>query len=454
MNKEKISQRLKAEMNDLKRTPDSVATELDVPIKEVKSFLDGDFRLSDYLEFIIKFTKIYPVDISDLLIDIDDTKNGILHFNIKDSMESSRVFSRQDKEGNFTPYYEYRDTASSKIAYFYPEWISQLRVVSDDDPYNLDVAYNRGHFLHQYTLFVGPVNFYYEVDGIKYCKKMNTGDSMYITPYIKHSFTSRDSSKTAYIIAVTSGGYVKHSLHKFHNFGTNFLTNSKLNIHSFSNRLKKIVEIAANNELRDINSINLELKNKGIKKTLSDFYENNNINVNDIHILSEVLNIDPSDLLFPEKYSKEKVSITKFNPNQYEFYPNKEDPAYRIYRLQKVSNVEGMKGFIINPLSSKNKIYFEFSLNIYMINYEESEITVSWINDSKNYSINLKKGESLYIKPFIKFSLTSIKKDSMVFVNTILSGISTTTMKELSFFEDSQRIISDNNTWFKNKKDE
>ena len=33
-------------------------------------------------------------------------------------------------------------------------------------------------------------------------------------------------------------------------------------------------------------------------------------------------------------------------------------------------------------------------------------------------SINLKKGESLYIKPFIKFSLTSIKKDGMVFVNT------------------------------------
>ena len=53
-----------------------------------------------------------------------------------------------------------------------------------------------------------------------------------------------------------------------------------------------------------------------------------------------------------------------------------------------------------------------------------------------------------------KFDITSIKKDSMVFVNTILSGISTTTMKELSFFEDSQRIISDNNTWFKNKKDE
>ena len=80
--------------------------------------------------------------------------------------------------------------------FFYPEWISQIRVVKDSDPQNPDVVYNHGHFLHQINLFVGPVNFYYEINGRKYCEEMNTGDSSYISPYIRHSFTSRDEKKT------------------------------------------------------------------------------------------------------------------------------------------------------------------------------------------------------------------------------------------------------------------
>ena len=39
-------------------------------------------------------------------------------------------------------------------------------------------------------------------------QEMNTGDSNFITPFWKHSFTSRDSSKEAYIVAVTFSGDV------------------------------------------------------------------------------------------------------------------------------------------------------------------------------------------------------------------------------------------------------
>ena len=37
--------------------------------------------------------------------------------------------------------------------------------MSDNDPYNPDVAYNNGHLMHQMTTFVGPVKFYWEVNG-------------------------------------------------------------------------------------------------------------------------------------------------------------------------------------------------------------------------------------------------------------------------------------------------
>ena len=72
----------------------------------------------------------------------------------------------------------------SRLCLFKPEWISQLRVVNDNKPDNPDMVLNKGHNMHQYGLFVGPVNFYYEdINGEVHCSEMNTGDSNYITPF-------------------------------------------------------------------------------------------------------------------------------------------------------------------------------------------------------------------------------------------------------------------------------
>ena len=86
-------------------------------------------------------------------------------------MKSRRIFERKDKNHQLSPYYEYRDTAKSNLSNFYPEWISQIRYVSNPDPNNPDVIYNKGHFLHQLNLFVGPVNYYYEINGKKFARK-------------------------------------------------------------------------------------------------------------------------------------------------------------------------------------------------------------------------------------------------------------------------------------------
>ena len=89
--------------------------------------------------------------------------------------------------------------------------------------------FNEGHFLHQLNLFVGPVNYYYELNGEKFCVEMNTGDTSYISPFVRHSFTTRDKSKLAYIVAVTNGGRVKRSHKEFANFGGDFLAKNILN---------------------------------------------------------------------------------------------------------------------------------------------------------------------------------------------------------------------------------
>ena len=206
-----ISLRLRSEFNDLKRTPSSVSKELNFPKKKIDSLLSGDFNYTDLFKFLNLMTGFYPINISDLIITKKDTKNGMLFFKSKESKKSSRVFSRKGKDKKFSAYYEYRDTAKSNLSHFYPEWIEIKRFVDDDDAYNPDVIYNNGHFLHQINLFVGPVNFYYEIDNKKYCMKMNTGDSSYISPFIKHTFTKREKNTLAYIVAVTTGSGLKRN---------------------------------------------------------------------------------------------------------------------------------------------------------------------------------------------------------------------------------------------------
>ena len=116
--KKQSSLRLKSEFNDLKRTADSVAKELNYNISEINNFLSGKYDLKYYLDFLIKFCDFYPVNMSNLIIYKKDTKNGILFFNVKDSIKSTRIFKRKNKEGKLTSYYEYRDTAKSNLSNF------------------------------------------------------------------------------------------------------------------------------------------------------------------------------------------------------------------------------------------------------------------------------------------------------------------------------------------------
>ena len=130
----------------------------------------------------------------------------------EESKLSSRIMHRAGK-----PYYEYRDTVMSCIAPFRPEWIMELCQVNDNNPENPNAKWNNGHFMHQFTYFIGDVNFYYlDSHNRKQIAVMKTGDSMYISPFVPHTFASRSNQGNGLILALTYGnkltGDVKQEL--------------------------------------------------------------------------------------------------------------------------------------------------------------------------------------------------------------------------------------------------
>ena len=324
-----ISLRLRSEFNDLKRTPSSVSKELNFPKKKIDSLLSGDFNYTDLFKFLNLMTGFYPINISDLIITKKDTKNGMLFFKSKESKKSSRVFSRKGKDKKFSAYYEYRDTAKSNLSHFYPEWIEIKRFVDDDDAYNPDVIYNNGHFLHQINLFVGPVNFYYEIDNKKYCMKMNTGDSSYISPFIKHTFTKREKNTLAYIVAVTTGSGLKRNQNEFRRFGNNFLQKNILTTKKNFNFFTHFLKQAQKNEIISDIKLSKMLGAKIIKK-IENEKNFKDITLSELEKVANSVNVSVSELL--ANYQNDGKVINKFfNEDEYIPFPDKTNFSYKVY---------------------------------------------------------------------------------------------------------------------------
>lgn len=448
MNKKQTALRLRSEFNDLKRTSKSIARELHFPQKQIDAIFNGKYSTDIFFKFISKAIDFYPINLSDIIIENKDTKMGLLIFKNSVSKKSARIFKRKNKFGKLTDYYEYRDTAKSNQCFFYPEWISQIRFVNDSDPYNPDVVYNNGHFLHQINLFVGPVNFYYEINGKKFCKKMNTGDSSYISPYVKHSFTTRDKKKLAYIVAVTTGSNFKRNQKEIRKFGKEFIQEQIVPIKSSLKFFKNVVKEATKNELltsTEINKLYKILKNKLISE--EKFGE---ITLNELIKASDILKVPVNELLLDQ--DKDQDVVNKFKTeNDFYFYPSKIKNYYKIFRLASSSKYKKLKAFVIEVKNRINQKSFKFSSNLYLINFGTTNCIINWKYSGRNYSKILNPNDSLYIEPYINFGFKNQNENSFIYLVTSETCSSNELKREISSIQNAERIISDKSQWFKGK---
>ena len=74
-----------------------------------------------------------------------------------------------------------------------------------------------------------------------------------------------------------------------------------------------------------------------------------------------------------------------------------------------------------------------------------------WDYEGKTFSKILEINDSVYLKPFIKFSLANKSASKgQVFVVGISTAVDTRTQKELSTFIQPKRVINELETWYDN----
>jgi uncharacterized RmlC-like cupin family protein len=449
----KIGSRIFSEANDLKRTPETLAKDLGMKPQDVQNILDGERPIEDTYSLVARMGSTYPIDASDLLIPEDDTTNGVKIMRKDDSEASKRIFDRKDKTGALTPYYDYRDTAMSKLAPLKPEWIKELRAVENSDPENSDVAYNNGHFMHQATFFKGPVNFYWQdKDGIKHSSEMNTGDSNYITPFHPHSFTSRSQNEEALILAVTFGGDVRRAQKELYALGQRGVDGAMLDYRNHNSATSQLLKQHMRNERMSADNLQNLLESKGVSIELDSILSGKSpITEQERREISYVLNIEPSDLTIPKYRPEEEVIVKQKREEDGYNYPDNKNPNYRIHTLARTSKMPLMKGFDIQPLQRQIPIDkgTDNSLHTWAYNYGNENIGLSWYANGEVHKEVLHPGDSMIMQPYVPHSLSNPSDGDARLVSIGVPGaLNLAAQKELSYFTSGERVAKETKKWF------
>ncbi|NWK05490.1 hypothetical protein HX833_05300 [Marine Group I thaumarchaeote] len=432
-------------LNDLKRRPEDAANELNIPLKEIMDIIDGKKEIT--IEIISRAVKIWSVNYRDFFLIRDDCPNGIKIMRNEDSAKSSRVMDRGG-----LPYYEYRDTVMSSVALFRPEWIEELCIVEDNDPNNLAVQWNNGHFMHQFTYFIGDVNYYYRgPDGEKKVAIMNTGDSVYGTPFRPHSFATRKGAKkNGLILALTYGNQLAaDTQQELSAIGEELSLPYWLDFSSRKNAFALLLNFHRN--CASLSFDELEKRTSTSKEKLIQYENSSEIpSYETIVSLAAAMNVNARDLL-PNDVIEDKVIVQYYKDSAKWNFPET-TKAYEIVELAHSRNLPFSKAFEFTTLKENDSNSLEeldlmVGLHQYVYNVGESTIRLNWKINNKSNLEELKPGDSVYIKPNV---LHNFRNKGKLMVLRIAGRVAGDAQRELSSLDknDAHRAISEVSMWF------
>lgn len=445
--------RIQSMANDIKRNAETLAVELEEPLNAIHTTFDGSASPEVVERIINKMAETYPLSRLDLDVRRDDTDDGVVVQSAGAALATSRIFDRANKLGQPAPYYEYRDAAMSSVGPYRPEWIKELRNVATDNPKDPDVAYNSGHLMHQATFFVGPVNFYWKVGDEAYVEKMDTGDSNYITPFIPHSFASRDPDREAYIVAVTFYGKLEGIHRDLMVLDPHGVEKALLDLSSRSSALGGILR-------RELSDAMLGLEQLAVRTNLNRpritaLLDGNEFPaIDELTLISEALGINLRDLLPPEALEPAEVVVRHKSPDRQWNFPSDELPRYQVEDLASCSKVPFLKPMVVRVMESSSAADLDMvtSTHEFCYNYGSEPAVLHWQGRSGARDIIVEPGGSYYIKPTVRHALRSVSKSATpeLVIMRVGSSFHGDGHLELSSYprEGLHRVLRESQQWY------
>ena len=423
---EKFGKRIRNKLNSIKRPVNIAAKELNIEEKILNDCINGKLDEKDVINIVHKIVNKYPIKISNIFLEKNTTKDGVIYCSNEYTMKSKRVICRNDKNGNQTPYYNYYDCAMNKYSPFKPELIDMVRLVYDNDPENKDVIYNKGHLETQLTFYIDKVNTYYEINNKKYCIETNTGDCNLYIPYVPHTFANRDEKFNSRILAITFSSNIVDNISNLSYIsyeGLNSISGDLRNTEElFEKRLKKYLD---RNFLSKDDLINELLKKHDEKEV--DNYFNKNIKLDKItKDICNLLNIKKNEIIF-EKLEEETI-FKKFD----NIYHKRNNLLLNKHTISK--NIRDVVSYNVKLKNNDDYNIFNSCYYQFIYNYSKNPFLFKWGKNMENKKI-INSGDSLNIFPFINHSFSFMEKESDFYLVKVPGGLNETILNEYSLFD-------------------
>lgn len=378
-------------LNDLKRGGQTGAEDLGIDMRLLEKIVTGKKPIPP--DLLQKAVQIWPVNERDFAPIHDDLPQGVNIMSCAESRNSSRVLSRGGH-----PYYEYRDTAMTRLAPLRPEFIKLLRVVDDTNPENPLVIWNHGHFLYQLTFFVGDCNYYYEWNGRKYCVAMTTGDSVFGLPFVKHTFTSRNPNALGHILALTFSGLLGgDSRQELAALGARVA--KKIATQARTQGALLALHIANGAYSVDFLAAESGVSCQSIERAIHDL---ESLSLTDLQALAEAMRIPMRELLVPVLDVSHGIMLVRGKSARSWDFPMGSKPCYRFTELAGSCITPHMKAMVLEILGNevpKNSI--ATNLYQYGYNYSSVAVTLVWLEGCKQHRAVLEPEDSFIMKPHV-----------------------------------------------------
>jgi len=440
-----LGARILSEANDLKRTPDALARELGRDPAEIAAVIAGVSDVETAQGVVREMAARYPVAFADLWLDPLDTESGVVVVTAAQSAATSRVFERPNATGRLSPYYEYRDTAMSRGAPYKPEWIKELRTVADDNPGNPELAYNKGHLMHQVTYFVGEVNFYWEAVGERHSAEMNTGDSAYISPFVPHTFASRNPAHAGHIIAVTYSDGLRRAINSISHLSAGDLASivprQGIAHSGFSAQLAR--HASADHLEPSQLAARAGISETRIRALLAGAAPERG----EVAVLAAALGIREQDLHLSAS-TPPLVVLGRARDVQERGYPDGNAPSYRFRDLARPVNQPGLKAFEISVFSADSAAaVMSHSLHEYLYVLGDQQVLLYWGADHMR---ELAPGDSVYVAPFVPHKLAAPGGTGRVLSIRLMGALTDAVLEELGSYAPGslERVVQEHTRWF------
>ena len=215
---------------------------------------------------------------------------------------------------------------------------------------------------------------------------------MYITPFVPHSFTSRNGVKqSGLILALTYGskitGDIQQELSTLSNLGQEFVLDFSTTEKATSALIKYF---------REISSLSFDEISKRTDiptDKIIEFESGKTIPSNvDLQNLAKALTVNLRDLL-PNDKTESKVIVKHHDKGKKWFYPH-QTRVYEFVELASTTTLPFSKSFEIKINNTDNKeLDLRAGLHQYVYNIGNNIITINWVLDGQIFSEKIHPGD-------------------------------------------------------------